>query len=114
MANCEKCKNRTRCENDAQQLKPCPFCGGTKLKVESKSVLDGYAGDIHRVERMTFSVRCNSCHARGGVAGGRVIKSFRFSMTEKDLPEWATTDTKLKEKAIEAWNRRVNDERKTD
>lgn len=93
----------------AEKIKPCPFCGGTKLKVESKSVLDGYAGDIHRVERMTFSVRCNSCHARGGTASGRVIKSFRLTMTEKDLPEWATTDTKLKEKAIEAWNRRVND-----
>lgn len=92
------------------ELKPCPFCGGTKLKVESKSVLDGYIDDICRVERMTYSVRCNSCHARGGVAGGRVINSFRLTMAEKDLPEWATTDTKLKEKAIEAWNRRANNE----
>jgi hypothetical protein len=88
------------------ELKPCPFCGSTKLKVECKSVLDGYIGDIHRVKRMTFSVRCNKCHARGGAVGGRVIDSFRFSMTEKDLPEWATTDTWLKERAIEAWNRR--------
>lgn len=91
-----------------EKLKPCPFCGSTKLKVESKSVLEGYIEDIARVERMTFSVRCNSCHARGGVAGGRVIASFRLTMTEKDLPEWATTDTKLKEKAIEAWNRRAD------
>lgn len=95
----------------AKKLKPCPFCSSTKLKVECKSVLDGYIEDISRVERMIFSVRCNSCHARGGTASGRVIKSFRLTVTEKDLPEWAISDTKLAEKAIEAWNRRVTDER---
>lgn len=38
-------------------LKPCPFCGGTKLKVERKSSLAGFNGLDERVDRHTFSVR---------------------------------------------------------
>ncbi len=94
-----------------KELKPCPFCGGTKLKIESKSVKVGYTGDDKRVERITYSVRCNTCHARGGAVGGKTIASFRFGIAECDLPEWATTDVKLKQQAIEAWNRRVSNER---
>lgn len=89
-----------------RELKPCPFCGSMKLKIESKSVLVGHNGLDQRVNRLTYSVRCNSCHARGGVSSGKVLSLYRFSITK--LPEWATTDTEIKKKAIEAWNRRAD------
>lgn len=85
-------------------LKPCPFCGGTKLKVERKSRLAGWNGLDMRVEMHTYSVRCNTCHARGGAVGGRVMNE-RFTRCAQ-LPDWATTDKALEEKAIEAWNKR--------
>lgn len=39
-------------------LKPCPFCGGTDLRLETYSIQpDDYWGG---------SVRCNDCDAEGG------------------------------------------------
>ena len=87
-------------------LKPCPFCGGTKLKVDRKSRLAGWNGLDMRVEMHTYSVRCNTCHARGGTAGGRVIYTPWTRCAPP--PDWATTDKALEEKAIEAWNRRAD------
>ena len=89
------------------ELKPCPFCGGTKLKVERKSRLAGWNGLDMRVEMHTYSVRCNTCHARGCAVGGRVMASRLTHCTQ--LPDWATTDKTLEAKAIEAWNRRGDD-----
>ena len=86
------------------ELKPCPFCGGTKLKVDRKSRLAGRNGLDMRVDMHTYSVRCNTCHARGGAAGGRVIYTPWTRCAPP--PDWATTDKALEEKAIEAWNRR--------
>ena len=87
-------------------LKPCPFCGGTKLKIDRKSRLAGWNGLDMRVEMHTYSVRCNTCHARGGAVGGRVIDDPWTRCTQ--LPDWATTDKALEAKAIEAWNRRAD------
>ncbi len=92
------------------KLKPCPFCGSTKLKIECKTawagiIWAGITGD-QRTERHTFSCRCNVCHARGGTSSGRVILG---RINETDLPEWATTDDSLKEQAIDAWNRMGDD-----
>ena len=92
------------------ELKPCPFCGSTKLKLESKSRKAGYTGIDALVEQDTYSVRCNVCHARGGAVGGKVIKSCSH-IYEHYIPEWATTSAALKRKAIEAWNRRAEDGR---
>lgn len=88
------------------ELKPCPFCGGAKLKIDRKSRLAGWNGLDMRVEMHTYSVRCNTCHARGGAVGGRVMNE-RFTRCAK-LPDWATTDKALEAKAIEAWNRRAD------
>lgn len=102
------------------KLKPCPFCGSESVYMEVKKVLFGFNGRDQRIERHTFSVRCNKCHARGGTSGGKVIP-FWYSNTnpltgepydergEFKLPKWATTDHCLREKAEEAWNMRVND-----
>ena len=35
----------------SEELKPCPFCGSTKLKIDKKSVLDRYTGLGVRLER---------------------------------------------------------------
>ena len=86
-------------------LKPCPFCGSTKLKLESKQKLVGYNGLDMRVEHRTYSVRCNICYARGGTVGGKVIQDHRLR-SDLPLPTYATTDESLKNGAIEAWNRR--------
>ena len=92
------------------ELKPCPFCGSIKLKVERKSTLVGYNGLDHRVKQHTYSVRCNVCHARGGAVGGKVIPHFKYFTGGKlPLPDWATTDEVLQNSAIEAWNRRAGD-----
>ena len=88
------------------ELKPCPFCGSTKLKIESKSTRAGWTGIDALVEQDTYSVRCNVCHARGGTAGGKVIKSLRYVYKDR-MPEWATTSEAVKERAIEAWNKRT-------
>ena len=88
------------------ELNRCPFCGGEKLKIEKKSALAGFNGLGERVENHTFSVRCNICHARGGVSGGKVIANRHFGT--RDAPDWATTDEVLKKRAIDAWNRRVS------
>ena len=89
------------------ELKPCPFCGGTKLKIDRKSRLAGRNGLDMRVEMHTYSVRCNHCHARGGAAGGRVIYTPWTRCAPP--PDWATTDKALEEKAIEAWNKRAEE-----
>lgn len=86
------------------ELKSCPFCGGTKLKIEKKSTLAGFNGLDERVERHTFSVRCNICKARGGAVGGRVVHHYRHE--ESLRADWETTDEDLERLAIEVWNRR--------
>lgn len=55
----------------------CPFCGSDKLSITKKA--NGYINSITKQHRRfignayderdyLYSVRCNSCHARGGVA----------------------------------------------
>lgn len=86
------------------ELKPCPFCGGDKLKIDKKSKLHGHIAGMRRVENHTYSVRCNSCHARGGAVGGKVMP---YKPQDFDFSKICTTSEELKAKAIEAWNRRV-------
>ena len=44
----------------SKELKPCPFCGSDKLKlVKKKTKYKGHNAYV-------ASIRCNSCHARGG------------------------------------------------
>ena len=42
------------------ELKPCPYCGSTSLKLAKKHTK--YKGKAAYIA----SVRCNVCHARGG------------------------------------------------
>lgn len=86
------------------ELKPCPFCGGTKLKMDRK-MLGGYPAEY---SLYTYSVRCNVCHARGGAVGGRVMNDPWTRCAQ--FPDWTTTDENLEAKAIEAWNRRADND----
>lgn len=73
------------------ELKPCPFCGGTKLKIESKRTFK--PGDF---KHCSVTVRCTKCNARSPVVGINMPKS---SYNEIEICE---------EEVIKAWNRREN------
>lgn len=72
-----------------ESIKPCPFCKGTNVTIDSK------AGPIRQgVQRKTFSVRCNKCHARGPTTSG-VYPSLQIN---EKCPEY--------EESIKRWNNR--------
>lgn len=82
------------------KLKPCPFCGSTSLKLEHKHNGTHYWTDTHRwTETHSATVRCNKCHARGGTASVKVEAVKRGCIDEE-----------TKRRAIDAWNRRDDDE----
>lgn len=74
------------------ELKPCPFCGGTKLKIDSKR-----ASQCGKTAHCYVSVRCMKCHARSPVVG---INMPNGHYNEREICKTAV---------IEAWNRRVSD-----
>ena len=73
-----------------EKLKPCPFCGGKAVfKVGCKK------------GRITLRIACKRCHA----------KSKRYdSEASGNEYETQTYFEVIKKKAMEAWNRRANDE----
>lgn len=72
-----------------KELKPCPFCGSYKLKLEKKATkYKGYKAYV-------ASIRCNSCHARGG------------TVTNLTIPYAINED--VEREAYSIWNRREND-----
>lgn len=73
------------------ELKPCPFCENTKLKIESK-----YHGHHYYEGTHSASVRCSKCHARGPTASCKVDKeNLRYSYGADEV---------TKQKAAELWN----------
>ena len=75
------------------ELKPCPFCGNTKLKIESKHNGSHYYCGTH-----SATVRCNKCHARGPTASCKVERGKYY------------TDEATNQRAAELWNARINNE----
>ena len=69
------------------ELKPCPFCGNTKLKIVSKHHGHHYYEGTH-----SASVRCSKCHARGPTVSCKVEKGKYHIDNETAI------------KAIELWN----------
>lgn len=84
-------------------MKPCPFCNSEKLKLETKN------GPIHYYEKngmrtwqnVKFSIRCNSCHARGGVVSKDLPKDMSMPLEEMRR---LRHETEIK--AIDKWNNR--------
>ena len=77
-----------------ENMSPCPFCGGNKFSVDCKSVAR------YRGYYQTYSVRCNSCHARGGSVSG-YTQSYHVGN------EPIVSENELIQKAIAKWNERV-------
>ena len=82
------------------ELKPCPFCGSTRLKIESKrGKISYYEKDgMMPWQNVKYSVRCNACHARGGVAS--------TDLPVVQLGDYQKKVVEAKGKAVEMWNRR--------
>ena len=85
------------------KLKPCPFCGSEKLKIEKKNKKTRYHvnGNLYNY---TASVRCNACHARGSTVSGWV-RNRRYVEDTEWLPE-EIPEQNLDESAIKEWNKR--------
>lgn len=73
------------------ELKPCPFCGSTNL-IASDTVKHKVSNGVKFPERVAF-VECMTCSA---AAGFYTTKEYGVKIAL--------------EKAIEAWNRRADDE----
>ena len=71
------------------KLKPCPFCGSTKLKIESKRTFN------YNKRHCSVTVRCMKCYARSPVVGINLDKNQH---NERELCE---------SQVKEAWNRRI-------
>ena len=70
------------------ELKPCPFCGSTKLKIDSKRTF-AHGGKRH----CSVSVRCTKCFARSPVVG-------------TTMPDGKYNEREICEEAVtKAWNR---------
>lgn len=74
------------------ELKPCPFCGSDKLKIDSKRTFQ-HGGKKH----CSVTVRCTKCHARSPVVG---INMSDGQYNEREI---------CKEAVIKVWNRRYSD-----
>lgn len=69
--------------NKIYSLKPCPFCGG-EAEIDNKTIMEmGYHWE-------SYYVICSKCEAKSVCIDERIEEM---------------------DKIIEAWNRRVNDER---
>lgn len=78
------------------EINPCPFCGNTKLKVESKHHGTHYYTGTH-----SATVRCSKCHAKGPTASCKVEKGKYHA------------DEETKQRAIELWNNLYKNESKS-
>ena len=86
-------------------LKPCPFCGSRKLKIEVKNGGTRYRNELmQRVNYKIYTVRCNSCFARGGTSGGLV--GDRDISPKANIAHLLDDPRDLRERAVELWNRR--------
>lgn len=79
------------------ELKPCPFCGGTKLKVDSKRSNNTRWEAGKPIAAHVVTVRCKRCFARGP-ATSVLLGEHEYGAIRKG-----------EESAIEAWNRRAED-----
>jgi hypothetical protein len=83
-----------------ENLRECPFCKASCIRVNIKRAKTGFYGDGMPVHYVTASARCGRCHARGPVVSAERIPSKHGADENAELEE-------LKQEAIAAWNRRA-------
>lgn len=83
------------------ELKPCPFCGYSSPKITEKR-----SGNYRRTGDM-FQIICGKCKARGPIFTAAYIREGDFGQYHYARDPVAGNEAT--EKAIDAWNRRVND-----
>ena len=88
------------------ELKPCPFCGSTKVKVDGTVKSTAFTIN-HGLDVVRYSVRCNKCHARGSVCSGYTRNAI-YTLSEYGKKLLGSGE-QIKSRAIEAWNRRADD-----
>lgn len=86
------------------ELKPCPFCGSTKLKAERVVKTTNYSRN-HGLDNVVCSVRCNKCHARGSTESG-YTRNAMYTLTEEGA-KLLEPMAQIEARAIAAWNRRA-------
>lgn len=74
------------------ELKPCPFCGGTDIRLSIKRTEYPY---------WYSALYCRSCNCYGARTRVTVLKKGWISRVEIER------SADVRHKAIEAWNRRV-------
>ena len=85
-----------------KEIKKCPFCNGKAHVSVRQRLFIGLVGEFgNKKIDYAAQVICNKCHARGGVVTETLITDGTFRL-KLEL---------LKDKAIEAWNRRADDEK---
>jgi Lar family restriction alleviation protein len=95
------------------ELKPCPFCGYKSIKITERrhknwiAYFSKFGCDYETIIKISANVICNKCHAKGGTAVGNIQGVGNMREVTKDRFKIVEHET-IKQKAIELWNRRVN------
>lgn len=95
------------------ELKPCPFCGWNKARLMERKIAGSYGNYGHSdFVRVRVTVMCNKCKATSPSIvspklwyEGREPKFFDENREFENL----ASHMKYRRKAIEAWNRRVEE-----
>lgn len=86
------------------EMLPCS-CGSERLKLDKKS--EKVWGYPSYVKSVTYSVRCNVCHARGGTASGVVLKHCFCDNPDKIKNIKIKSDGEIIAQAVAIWNTRA-------
>ena len=78
------------------KLKPCPFCGSKAGFIQT-----AYGTTDHNSASLSFSIRCVKCSATAPNAIGKIAINL---LEDGTLNTWHDD----REKAADAWNRRVD------
>ena len=82
---------------EQKELKPCPFCESTDIRYSLK--ITG-----HFDVRYYAAMYCNKCHCYGPRTLTKVVPHDDYKGRQE-----IEKDNSVKQEAIEAWNRRVDD-----
>lgn len=98
------------------KLKPCPFCGGeAKIIAKQKNFLGWKCSGLKVIEWHIY-IKCNKCHSRGKPIRTKPMEENWYRTKFSDFPIGIMEEHTLAFepyvlKAIETWNRRVENER---